>query len=226
MDGSDVLLHQAEFEARRRRVLARLGGLLLIFALGLALLIAARQSGPVAEEAAAAVFSLTLIATGLWLWRTLRRVWRCPACDVRWVLGDALASLHWNHCAHCGTALRATAVRSTREREQLDAFDPSELADAGARLQRRGRIGLAVATCLAVVGLAVAAWAHGAGWSPLLQHAAIALVVGIGTVAAFVTSRCPRCSAATLGARGGHCQRCGLVLRGRPAAGTPPDGGR
>jgi hypothetical protein len=209
------LLHAAEFEARRRRALRAMGVLVLASVTGLGLAMAAHELAPELFEPAVMLFVVTFGATGLALWRTLRRHWRCPACDARWDSSDVLASAHWNHCATCGEPLRVSPIESTREQSAVARFDRDETPheELLARFLRRRRLGMLAAGVVAIAGVATLVWVQHQGWGELGEQAVVALFGGMLAAVVVTGARCPRCRVGIVARAGRHCQRCGLVLR-------------
>lgn len=214
MATSERRLREAEFRERRRQLLRSQGTVLVAFALGLGLAIGAKEMAPAAFDAAVAVFVLGGVVSLLAAWRTARRAWRCPACDVRWESSDSLASFHWNHCASCGAALQAIPEQRERERLALAEFALEGLPhdELVARFTRRRRLGLLAAGAVALAGLAALVWVHAQGFGEPVTQGVAALFVAVAAAAAVLGSRCPRCRGGVVAGKGGHCQRCGLSL--------------
>ena len=190
------------------------------FALGLAGLFAVRAVAPDAFQAANAIFVLLLAATGFSYWRTLRRSWRCPACNVRWQSDDVLASRVWKHCATCGAPLRVGPEPIERERTHRDLplTDPDDPSLAESFLRRRRR-GMIAAGGVMAVGMAAYAWVHAHDLGEMAEQLVLAICVGISVVTAVLGARCPRCKIGVMTGAARHCQRCGWT---RPAnAGGP-----
>lgn len=214
---------EARFLARRDRVVQAAGVLFGGAALGLVALFVTKASTPEAFESVLPVFVCGLAALGARLWWTLRREWRCPACDVRWRFEDSLASAHWNCCADCGAPLRVVALRRDREwkavlDEQLGVQSHAELV---ARFRRgRRRAGFA-AVAAGAVGIGVYVWIAAQSLGDMAEQIAVATAVGLAVAIAAAGSRCPRCRTGILRFTGSHCQRCGFSL-GEESDSSPP----
>jgi hypothetical protein len=213
MTCDDVLLREPEFEGRRRRVLRAMGVFVWVSAAGLGVVIAVRALAPGAFDRGVMVFVGGFALSGLALWRTARRHWRCPACDARWELSDVLASRFWNHCARCGVALRAARPPTAREdaaraRFEAEGLAPDELARRFRQQQRRS--GLAAAA-LCVAGVATLAGIAGRGLPEWVEQGVVAGFAGIVLAVVVTGARCPRCRRGVLAGPGSHCPRCGLA---------------
>jgi rubredoxin len=151
---------------------------------------------------------------GLSLWRTARRDWRCPACDVRWESQDALAAGRWNHCAACGVELRANPHQAEKERLATTEFEFEDLPhpELVARFRRRRRLGLIGLGASALLLVAALAVAHAQGWGKLAQQGIAASFTGVAVAVVATTARCPRCRVGILASEARHLQRCGFVL--------------
>lgn len=203
---------EQRFLDRRSRVLRAAGAWFGSFALGIVALIVAKQRSEAALDALMPLFVCALAALGVRLWWTLRRHWRCPACEARWRFDGSLASAHWNHCGECGAALRVMPRQRPHElRGALDAAcGGASHADLVARLRRNRRLGGAAATALGAAGIAAYGWIASLGLGETAEQVAAATAVGLATAVAVVGSRCPRCRSGIVGGVRGHCQRCGF----------------
>lgn len=217
MLSSDLLLREAKFEERRRRTVRRMGAFILAAVGGMGLMVAAHAWAPAAFDACGVAFLVALATTGLALCYTLRRHWRCPACEVRWEAQDVLASTHWNHCPSCGEALRAAPKQSPRERIAQTEFALENLSseELAARFRRRRRRSLMAASAALIAALATLVWASQQGWSRRALQAVGALSGGVVFSIVVLSSRCPRCGVGVIAGESGHCQRCGLRLQPR-----------
>ena len=219
MSDAELFLREAEFLQRRRRVLRSMGALGAVAAAGIALPLLAKLWAPEAFDAAVMLFVAGIAVAGLSHVRSLRRDWRCPACDVRWEGNDVLASSNWNHCAACGAALRAAPQQHERERLAVTEFALQHLPhqELEARFRRRRRLGLLACGGVALLGVAAFALVRAQGWGEWAQNGVVALCAGLGVAAVALAARCPRCSVGIL-AKGRHCQRCGFALQPDGAA--------
>lgn len=210
---SERMLLEAELRVRRRRVLRAEAAVAGVFALGLGAVFAAKETAPGAFEAAVAFFAVATFGSLLAVWRTARRHWRCPACDVRWDTRDTLASFHWNHCPSCGAGLCAYPVQRDRERAAHIAFALADLPhdELVARFERRRRRGLWLAGAAALVGLAVLACIQGLELGEMAEQGVVAAFAAAVAGSLVWAMRCPRCQTGVIAA-GRHCQRCGLHL--------------
>lgn len=214
MAASEIHLRESVFLERRGRVLRAMGALYAVAAGGIGLCVVAKAWAPEAFDLCAMLFVGGSALSGLSLWRTLRRDWRCPACDVRWEANDALGSSAWNHCRSCGAELRANPQQADRERLAATAFALEDLphAERVARFRRRRRLGLAALGAAALLLVAAFAFAHARGWGRTGQQAIAALFAGVAVAVGALSARCPRCRAGMLSGEGRHCPRCGFVL--------------
>jgi hypothetical protein len=219
MTDAEVFLREAQFLERRRRVLRAFGLLGVVATGGIALCLVAKAWAQEAFEAAVIVFVVGTAAAGLAYLRTLRRDWRCPACDVRWESNDVLAGSNWNHCAACGAALRAAPQQRERERLAVTEFALQHLSheELEARFLRRRRLGLLAFGGVALLGVVAFALVRAQGWGEWAQNGVVALCAGLGVAAVALAARCPRCGVGLL-AKGRHCQRCGFALEPDGAA--------
>jgi hypothetical protein len=219
---NEHLLRAAEFEARRRRVLRAMAAFALATLGGVGLMLAARTFAPDDFDAGVAVFLAFFAATGLALWRTLGRHWRCPACAARWDTGDALASAHWNHCPTCGAPLRPAPAQATHERITTTQFALDDIPhdEIVSRFQRRRRRRLLGAGAVIVAGVATLVWVRDQGWGDAAEQVVVALFAGIVAAVGLTGTRCPRCQIGIVAGKARHCQRCGLLLRPDISAGA------
>jgi predicted RNA-binding Zn-ribbon protein involved in translation (DUF1610 family) len=223
---AERMLLEAEFRARRGRVLRAEGHVVLAAAIGLGAVVVARQAAPAAFEPATAFFVLATLGSLLRVWWVANRHWRCPACEVRWETKETLASFAWNHCPSCGAPLRAYPVQREQERAALAEFaldprSPGELLDLFERRRRRGLWAAAVAMAAAAVALV---WMAGHDLGDTIVQSVMAGFGALVAGAMLWAARCPRCRSGIIG-QGRHCQRCGLRLAeiGDPA--DPRTGG-
>lgn len=215
MTSPELRAREAEFEERRRRVLRAFALLIAVFAVGIAVLVAAKELRPESYDDVIPIFVLAAGAGFLALWRTTRTHWRCPACDARWKFDETLASGHWNHCGLCGAPLRATLVEGEREREARSrlALDPvsDEVLVAGfLRRRRRGALAAGVAVLAGVAALMVV---QRQGWGPVAEQVVVALFMAVAAAVFMHSARCPRCRVGIVAGKQRHCGRCGLELR-------------
>jgi hypothetical protein len=213
MTDAGLFLRQAEFLERRRRVLRSLALLGVAAVVGIALPILAKLWAPEAFDPATMLFIAGIAVAGLFHVRTLRRDWRCPACEVRWVNNDVLASGYWNHCATCGAALRVAPQQQERERLATAEFELQHLPqpELDARFRRSRRRGLLAFGGVVVLGAIAFGLVQAQGWGEYARNAVVALCAGLGVAVTALAARCPRCSVGLL-AKGRHCQRCGFQL--------------
>jgi peptidoglycan/LPS O-acetylase OafA/YrhL len=214
MSDAELFVREAEFLERRRRVLRSMGALGAAAVAGIALPILAKLWAPQAFDAAVMIFVAGVAVAGLSHVRTLRRDWRCPACEARWDSNDVLASSHWNHCAACGAALRAAPQQRDRERLAVTEFELQHLPqeELEVRFRRRRRLGLLAFGGVVLLGAAAFALVRAQGWGEWAQNGVVALCAGLGVAAVALAARCPRCGVGLLG-KGRHCQRCGFALQ-------------
>lgn len=206
----ELLWREADFLARRRRLLRALAASAASLGVGLLLLAVVR---PALRDAVGWLVVLGFAGSGLrlaWIWR---RSWRCPACEVRWPLGDVLASAHWNHCAACGAGLRASPKRAPLEPSAGSEPDTATRAQWLERFERRRRRRGAAALVATGLGAAALLLASAAGWGETARQVLVAALAGAVSAAAVWASRCPRCRVGVVTGPGRHCQRCGLRLR-------------
>lgn len=214
MSDAELFLREAEFLERRRRVLRSMGALGAAAVAGIALPLLAKLWAPQAFDAAVMIFVAGIAVAGLSHVRTLRRDWRCPACEARWDSNDVLASSHWNHCASCGAALRVAPQQRDRERLAVTEFELQHLPqeELEVRFRRRRRLGLLAFGGVVLLGAAAFVLVRAQGWGEWAQNGVVALCAGLGVAAVALAARCPRCGVGLLG-KGRHCQRCGFALQ-------------
>lgn len=214
MTPPELLLREAEFQARRRRVLRALNAWFAIAGLGLLALFVARALAPGAFHAVLVGSVITMAAAGLSYAVALRRHWRCPACGKRWQTSDLLAAVHWRHCASCGAELRRDLPDTPQERAARTTFAQEDLPREvwAARFRARRRRCGAIVAGLVVAGLASLFWVSHRGLGEFAQQGVAALFSGLALATGVLGSRCPRCRTGFLPARTTHCQRCGLSL--------------
>jgi len=219
MSDAELFLREAEFLERRRRVLRSMGALGAVAVAGIALPVLAKLWAPQAFDGAVMIFVAGVAVAGLSHVRTLRRDWRCPACEVRWEGNDALGSSHWNHCAACGATLRAAPQQRERERLAATEFELQQLPheELAARFLRRRRLGLLAFGGVVLLSAVAFAVVQAQGWGEPARSVVVASCAGLGVAFAALAARCPRCSVGLVG-KGRHCQRCGFQFEPDGAA--------
>jgi hypothetical protein len=222
MSDAELFLREAEFLARRRRVLRSMGRFAAAAVIGLALPILAKLWAPEAFDPAVMLFIAAIAVTGLAHVRTLRREWRCPACEMRWQGNDVLASGYWNHCATCGAALRAAPQQHERERLATTEFELQHLPqeELEARFRRSRRRGLLAFGGVVLLGAVLFGVVQAQGWGEYARNVVVAGCAGLGVAVTALAARCPRCSVGLIG-KGRHCQRCGFHFE--PDAAAPEE---
>lgn len=211
MSTDQELLYSAEFQARRRLMLASAGRLFGGSALGLAVYVVLCESSPAIKDGdtATALLVVLFAVLGFDYWRTLRNDWRCPACEVRWDGAELLASSTWNHCGDCGAPLRAAP-------QGIEPAAPPVDGDAALaeRFLARRRTAMFAAGGVGVAGIAAFLWVHAHGWGDLAEQIVLAGFFAASVATGVHGMRCPRCRTGVVKGRAQHCPRCGWALPG------------